>query len=744
MGEPVIHLCRHAARAYLGGTMNHNIITVGSRTFTGEDLKSGSCYIAESIAGEELSIDTLDATVESAVDLTGLPYGEAVTYTHDNVLIGKFFLSSVKRVGASIYDLSCVSAVGLLAGSMHLGGLYTGQTAAVVLADIIGGMAEYTVDDKVKSVKVYGWLPYATRRDNLHQLLFAVGASITKTVAGTLNIKYLTANDPKFISTDRLYAGGSIDHSTPATEAQVTEHVYFASANDQTNTLFDNTDGSGTANNQLVTFDGPHHNLTASSGLTIVSSGVNHAVLTGTGTLTGKAYSHQTKIISKQAEAPAGTEHVVSVTDATLVSPVNSSSVTERVLAYYSGAYHATMGLVVGEERPGDSVRYTNPFEEVDTGLIKSMDINMSNTLKADTTITGGYVPTGSGNDFEHYVVLTGTGTWTVPAGIEKIRVITIGAGGAGHNGEDGSVGTGGGGRYTNNSTKVTLTDWTKGSVSTSASSSEISSGNGGSGGAAGVPGKVFETDITVFQGQSFTYSCGVAGVSEGALGEESIFGEVSSEGGSTFFGGFVDIMSGTIYAAAGSNGQGGGMGGASGSDGESVGNASGGSAMLGGTVKDSVTKKDDPTWNYKDTIGTLNGQIGNAGGGGAGGGSGNNRGTNGNGAKMHPNGTHEIRVSSTGSTGTIYGIIGGRGGNGANGADASTFGSSGGGGGGGGGAGASSSVSLTQETTLYAKGDGAGTYTLSVTALPLNSAASPGLGGSGGAGAPGCVIIYY
>lgn len=313
MGEPVIHLCRHAARAYLGGTMNHNIITVGSRTFTGEDLKSGSCYIAESIAGEELSIDTLDATVESAVDLTGLPYGEAVTYTHDNVLIGKFFLSSVKRVGASIYDLSCVSAVGLLAGSMHLGGLYTGQTAAVVLADIIGGMAEYTVDDKVKSVKVYGWLPYATRRDNLHQLLFAVGASITKTVAGTLNIKYLTANDPKFISTDRLYAGGSIDHSTPATEAQVTEHVYFASANDQTNTLFDNTDGSGTANNQLVTFDGPHHNLTASSGLTIVSSGVNHAVLTGTGTLTGKAYSHQTKIISKQAEAPAGTEHVVSV-----------------------------------------------------------------------------------------------------------------------------------------------------------------------------------------------------------------------------------------------------------------------------------------------------------------------------------------------------------------------------------------------------------------------------------------------
>lgn len=728
--------------------MNHNTITVGSRVFTGADLKSGSCYIAESIAGEELSIDTLEATVESAVDLTGLPYGEAVTYQHDNALIGKFFLSSVKRVGASAYDLSCVSAVGLLAGSMHLGGLYTGQTAAVVLADIIGGMVEYTVDDKVKSVKVYGWLPYATRRDNLHQLLFAVGASITKTVAGTLNIKYLTANDPKLISTDRLYAGGSIDHNTPATEAQVTEHVYFASANDQTNTLFDNTDGSGTANNQLVTFDGPHHDLTVSAGLTIVSSGVNHAVLSGTGTLTGKAYSHQTKIISKQAEAPAGTEHVVSVTDATLVSPVNSSSVAERVLAYYSGAYHATMGLVVGEERPGDSVRYTNPFEEVDTGLIKSMDINISNTLKADATITGGYVPTGSGNDFEHCVVLTGSGTWTVPAGVKKIRVVPIGAGDAGFDGADGEQGTGASGRSTQNNATATLSRGQSVSASTSANLSERQKGEGGTGGEAGSPGKVLEADLAVTAGSQFSYRCGVGGQSNGAKGTASTFGDLSSDGGAIYTNGFIDIINGVIYAARGADGVNGGNGGSTDEDGESRGAAAGGKKITGGTVKNSKTDSEAGGGErYVRLKADLTAQLSGAGGGGAGGNSGEVPGGSGEDGTIGAEGTNSIGFYSRSTVARGYALKGGGGGNGASGASGATYGSSGSGGGGGGGVGANGSVSVTNASTLtswYAN-DETYSFTLNVQAVPLSSGSgSPGAGGTGGRGADGCILIYY
>lgn len=683
--------------------MNHNTITVGSRVFTGADLKSGSCYIAESIAGEELSIDTLEATVESAVDLTGLPYGEAVTYQHDNALIGKFFLSSVKRVGASAYDLSCVSAVGLLAGSVHLGGLYTGQTAAVVLADIIGGMVEYTVDDKVKSVKVYGWLPYATRRDNLHQLLFAVGASITKTVAGTLNIKYLTANDPKLISTDRLYAGGSIDHNTPATEAQVTEHVYFASANDQTNTLFDNTDGSGTANNQLVTFDGPHHDLTVSAGLTIVSSGVNHAVLTGTGTLTGKAYSHQTKIISKQAEAPAGTEHVVSVTDATLVSVANSSNVAERILAYYSGSYHAAIGVVVGEERPGDSVNYTTPFGETDTGLIQSMDINISNTLRADTTITGGYTPTGSGNNYEHVVVLTGSGTWTVPENIKKIRVVTISGG---NGGTAGSPGVSGSAKYGMGFDGATI----------GPADTDGVGGLGGEPGPGGAAGRVFESDLNVVPSQQIGFACGSGGTggesnrAEGSAGEDTTFGTITSASGVSASNGYTDIFNGTVYALPGVSGTAGANGGGTygGSRaGESHGDNPGGSP--GRTVSNSGS----------------NAYTGQGGGGG-----GAAYGVNGSagGSASVESGRYTI----DGRTFTIR-INNGGGGKGAAPIPAvlpasATPGSGGSGGHGGGGGG--NSGGCTAKGEAYS-----------------SAYAAPGMGGRGGSGsdgAPGCVIIYY
>lgn len=674
--------------------MNHNTITIGGRSFTGEELRSGSCYIAEGIAGEELAVDTLEAEVESADDLTVLAYGTAADYTHDGDLIGRFYLSSVKRTGASRYALSCVSAIGLLDGSRHRGGLYTGQTVGEALEDIIESIVPYTVNAQAASVRLYGWLPYATRRENLHQVLFATGASLKKDGSGELEITFLTASDPSAISADRIYLGGSIDYKTPATEVQVTEHSYFASANDATNTLFDNTDGSGAVSAQLVTFDGPHHDLTATSGLTIVDSGVNYAVLTGTGTLTGSAYTHQTKIITKAAEGAAGAENVVSVSDATLVSLVNSENVAERVLAYYSAAYHATVGLVVGAERPGDPVSYTNPFGEEDTGLIKSMDINLSNTLKADTVITSGYDPSAGGNYFEHVVVLTGSGTWNPPAELigKKGRAVLIG-------GPDGGDGGGNGGAGVSVSMSA---------LSYQGSTVNKSPGNGGAGGkgGAGKPGgKVLSENFEITG--PITYSAGVGGAAgaagggRGGTGTESVFGALTSANGAPAVAGFVEIITGEVYALPGTDGAdgaaggNGGSAGARGTDGKDSDTAAGGSSVSGWSQSSS--------W-----VGTS--KCGGSGGGGA--------------AYNTPGGN---AVYSYGS-----GSTGGAGASPAARTPHTALGSGGhgghGGGGGGGGAGASYAP--------YGDKDPGN--------IINNPGGAAGKGTPGTAGQPGCIIVYY
>jgi hypothetical protein len=704
--------------------MNHNVITIGSRTFTGNALKSGSCFIAESVAGEELSIDTLDVVVDSLDDLTALPYGESVSYEHDETLIGMFYISSVKRVGATEYSLSCISAVGLLAGSMHLGGLYTGQAAENVLEDIIGGVIEYTVDDAVKTVQIYGLLPYATRRENLHQLLFALGASITKDIIGTLNIKYLSALEPMTISADRVYMGGSIDFLTPATEAQITEHAYFSTTSDQSNTLFDNTGGSGAVTNQLVAFDGPHHDLSITSGLTIVSSGVNHAVVSGVGVLTGKAYTHQTKIVTKTAVDISGAERVISVTDATLVNAANSENVAKRVLDYYSAAYHASIGLVVGDERPGDPVAYTNPFRESDTGIIKSMDISMSNTLKADAVIASGYVPTGGGNNFNHYVVLTGSGQWPVPAGVNKVRAIIISGGQGGQGGAKGGDGATGD-SFSNGSSNYGAHGyyWGKG-------------GEGGDAGDGGSGGKVYEIDLDTTPGALMNYSSGnggtggagqtsIAAQATGSNGAASVLGGHSSESGSVRQYGYVNIFTGEVYAKPGASGIGGGKGtGSSEDDGEEI--------IPGGTLTDSNGNTwgpgtDGPTISRSGDSSRLSAGSGGGSGGGAAIGV---HGING--------GEGTASVSLSGSTYSAR-ATGGPGGNGATPiaqVAQSGLGSGGFGGHGGGGGGGSGEAAIGKRYTSTPP-------TISETINP----GAPGVGGNGGLGGlggPGCVIIYY
>ncbi len=562
-------------------------ISTGNFTFSDRKILSGSCYLSEGIVGEELSIDTLDAEVESLpfkpvplVDANGhpildtaryllsvatpqdpptvLPYGEPVNYTHKSGVVGHFYLSSVKRTGKVRYALHCVSAIGLLAGTQHKGGLYTGQTAGEVLADIIGGVISYTVDEKVASAKIYGWLPYATRRDNLHQVLFSLGANIVKQ-GSSIHIKYLDNSNPVSISQDRVYYGGSIDHKTAATEVQVTEHAFYATLNDAVNTLFDNTDGSGSVTNQLITFDGPHHSLTAAGSLVIVESGVNYAVLTGTGILTGKAYTHQTKVISRRSATVSGAERVVSITDATLVSLINSENVAARMLAYYSAAYHSTVGLVVGSERPGDAVAYTNPFGEEDTGLIQSMDITLSGTLKADTVIASGYAPSDGGNYFENVTVLTGSGRWTVPKGVKKLRVVLIGGGPGGTGGHGGQAGTQGPTQQKSNTT-------VSGGIQTTTYLSHRYPGICGEGGEGAPPaatgGRVYAVVFDVSEGQSFTYVCGGGGPG-GAGGTQGNPGLPGSEGGATTFGsytsssgeagsGFLELITGKVYATAG------------------------------------------------------------------------------------------------------------------------------------------------------------------------------------------------
>lgn len=714
-----------------------NKLVFGTTVYDDTQLLSGNCVLSTNISMSELTIDTLTSDIQTASSLptifspsdantlettdgqyltvspwvkvqTSDPgafrYGEECRYYHDDVLIGIFYMESIKRIGATSYEINCISAIGLLDKSTYYGGLWLGAASTTVealLSDIIGGIVPWTLDEKLKKLRVYGWLPVSTRREALHQLLFAEGISLKKTADGRLWFTTLNYDTPVYIPGNKIFIGGDIDFRTPANRVHVYEHTYLSTSNDEQKTLYEGSVEFGTSVNApsgavrdgiLVTFDAPIHSLSITGG-TILESGVNYAVLGPTNgcILTGKLYAHTTRTVTRQRAAAREIvekkDNEVTVKNVTLISPINSDNVADRMMAYYGSAAVVSNEFVLDDVRPGAPVRFEDPFGQEASGYLQSVDITMSKLLRAAGTIITGYTYVSPGGDYSNRVAFTSNFTWTPPAGVARAKVILIGGGSAGAPGMNGENGT--------NGTAARVIKYMTGSEVKQGTPG--TPGRGGAKGSGGSGGKIMTLTLELSGASTVT---GQVGSKNGGVSSVTAGGRTySSDSGAVSVTGYTDIMTGETYALPGSPGDhDGGSGGkavsgttGSGESGESVAGYHGGAGNR---------------WSY------LQWEDGNA--------SGHTLPAGGGGAAYGENGIDANSYCS-----------GGRGGNAVTSKAAPTVpgcGGHGGNGGGGGGAGGAGYI------------DGPAT----------SGVGNPGFGGSGGSGSPGTdgasgiVIIYY
>ena len=717
------------------------------RGTTYDRLAAGTVYLSKSLLGDELEPNTLSVTVETeSKALLSFEIDDPVTYFYRDNKRGTFYLQSVTQVAWNKYDLYATGAIGLLLKRVHRGGIYSGTSAESLLSSICGPIP-FRMQTRFSNSKLYGWLPYvkppaSSARDNFMKVLFALGATVTEDLDGALKIEELWDGVSGDAQKNRMGQGASVIREGKVTSVSLIEHQWVQGG-DQTD-LFEGTAAQGTE----IVFDEPMYNLTA-SGFSILERGANYAKLSaGSGTLRGTAYVHNTRLIETKI-LNSSTENVISVEDQTLISLVNSSGAAKRLANYYKCLETIDAPLVYNLENPGELLTTYHPFDKTNvSACIKTEEITMSNKLKSQSTLLVGFTPIrqeGS-ESYEYHVVLTGSGTWTVPEGTTSVRAVLIGAGGAGFDGSPGGDSTE---TWEGDEIKTTRINLTAPTTSAN-DSSNVSNrgagtpGNGGAGGAAGTPGKVYEVTFSPSNGSRISYSCGSKGTSNGALGGATTFGSYSSNSGSTSSAGYTDIISGITYAKSGDSGADGGKGG-SGADGESVGGVSGGKQEPSGsaTRSDSDTQRASSSNMYMDIDATANFSLGAAGGGGAGGNSGSNSGTPGGDAEV---GSVRLSITTGYINAFVYPNKGGTGGDGADGADASVYGCSGSGAGGGGGAGGDSSASSNVSAQYYVYN----ITTQTRTDFSINNNAGGaavrkgGAGGRGGAGADGCIILYY
>lgn len=386
-----------------------NLYTFSS---TGNDdgvLMTGNFFLGSSLSFAELTIDTLSFSVRyfGESNLSNYIYGTPVDYYRDSVLVGKFYLQSVTQVAANMWEYECISAIGLLDNTYHYGGIYKGEFAGDIIDDVIGSRINYSVRQIFYRIKLYGWLPVGTRRENLQQILFACGGCVKKDESGNPYITVLENTTPTTIPKNRV-SDGRITFDKKATRVNITEHSYSKldtvaeetiSEGELSGQSFITPKGNEVRNAALLAFDKPYHSITV-DGTEILNNevGVNYVVVQAAANalIKGKPYVHAENIIYKDNEDVPATngENVITVTDATLVSLANSSSVGARTMAYHGYANTVEQGIYLNDEKTGKTVQFTNPWGKNVKGLIKELDGEIGpQVVYADAVIMSDYTP---------------------------------------------------------------------------------------------------------------------------------------------------------------------------------------------------------------------------------------------------------------------------------------------------------------------------------------------------------------
>lgn len=529
-----------------------------------DDMRLDYCSSFQEVALDEssLSFDTVSVevcTTTIGAQLSALPNNTPIIVYRGGEIKARFVSSGVSRIGPVTYQLTGRSPMGALTGMVHTGGIYTGQTVEDVVKEICGNIPSL-IKSVYAGVKLYGWLPYAdgkerSARDNLAQVLFAIGAYLRTDLNGVLRIEPLWDGTASLIDVDRSYTGGTVKYDSPISAVTVTEHQYVAGT--EVKELF-----SGTAQNgDIITFSEPMHSLSA-TGFTILESGANYAKISaGAGALTGKAYIHNTRLITQPVTAGA-VENIKSVTDATLVSLVNSYAVAKRLADYYRCRETITNDIVSGHEKPGHVVSVYHPYDKkMVSACIQSLDTIMSATLKSSMDALVGFTPAQpeAAEYLDERVVLTGSGEFNIPEGTTTIHYVMISAGQGGRCGEKGED--------TQLGPKFS---WTNPVFEDHVDGYALAmGGKGGPGGKGGMGGRIVEGDLEVSQLKSLAYACGKSGKGAefspddlpGTDGTDTVFHGMNTAGASAPDLGFTDPITGEQFGGVGEDGLPGGDG---------------------------------------------------------------------------------------------------------------------------------------------------------------------------------------
>lgn len=377
-------------------------IDYGARlVFSGSDVVSASLVEEVDLLSNELRISTLDMVLYSkdaffwllntAGAFSVLQNRQQITvYEYLDgapLFMGSFYLSDWSNTSETLAAFTAVSALGLLDGVQHMGGIYD-TTFGALAAELLEGY-EHEIAPELVPIPIKGYLPIGTRRTALQQLCFAAGAIVDCSRSERMRLFPLPHRASVQIGRDRKFVGGTVTLRQLVTGVEVTAHTYARGT-----TVKELCKETLLPGAHRLTFTEPMHSYTITGGA-ITGQGVNYVDFMvsaeGEVVLSGQEYIISKNVIARQAEyIPANAEpNVLQVEGATLVSTALADGVAARILAYYKNRYEQRFKMRLNTEMPAD-VGLVETFDGAQLrGNIESLSIDLTGGFVADVLIIG-------------------------------------------------------------------------------------------------------------------------------------------------------------------------------------------------------------------------------------------------------------------------------------------------------------------------------------------------------------------
>lgn len=379
------------------------------RVFDQEHIVTAKLLEESNALSMEISSNKLDATIYSDDDEFSLLNPKGLfpllqqrqqlnvfeTVGGEPIWLGTFYLDTWKDAQDNQLTMSAIDLLGIISQTQFKGGMYTGESSASVIAEIMDSAdAEYELDELLSDIPIYGHIPICSHRDALQQVAFAIGAAVDCARSDKIQIYVPTGNSSGFIPVSRKFIGGKVQLGELITRVAVTAHSYVKSE-DEAEALNEELP----AGEYEITFSNPLHRLWV-QGAVITESNVNYAniVVTQPGEviLTGMEYTHNTKIISKTTTPlPANTVmNERQVENATLIGVHNAREIANRVYDYFQHRYSTEFSMLLGQEETGRIYIVDSLRGEKLRGRVERMSIDLAGGFLSNMKIVGERIET--------------------------------------------------------------------------------------------------------------------------------------------------------------------------------------------------------------------------------------------------------------------------------------------------------------------------------------------------------------